>query len=449
MRQEKRKIIYLMRYSCLSIFLLFFIGNGLLYAQEPGEVVDDWSPPQLTAVSIISSNANTAYAKVGDTVWVYFTADEPVDPTAVNVKILGQAAALYRNKDNQTLSKYIVMDNRGAEGSVGFSISNYRDLSGNEGSTVSTVTNGSSITFDRTAPKISISSVEVTGGNVVPNYFNSTNTGIAITVPIDNDASIINSSFEIVAKVNGNDAGSLGSYTVASSDLGGNKTLQAKNNNDLGNFGEGNSITFYGIITDVAGNTTTSAESSFSIRVDKSAPKIGNKRIYSSSVDPTKAGLGDTVFVEFTASEKIDIVDATIGGRPIDGHEYLRDFTSRVWRRMTGADTEGVLSFSLAGGDVARNMIAATSTVFDGSKVEFSSAGLSILLTRITSNGSHGDTLSKPGDEISVEITADMPLIVNDATISGQTAAVVDLGENRYLFSIVVADQDQVGLAQF
>jgi len=438
-----------MRYSCLSIFLLFFIGNGLLYAQEPGEVVDDWSPPQLTAVSIISSNANTAYAKVGDTVWVYFTADEPVDPTAVNVKILGQAAALYRNKDNQTLSKYVVMDNRGAEGSVGFSISNYRDLSGNEGSTVRTVTNGSSITFDRTAPKISISSVEVTGGNVVPNYFNSTNTGIAITVPIDNDASIINSSFEIVAKVNGNDAGSLGSYTVASSDLGGNKTLQAKNNNDLGNFGEGNSITFYGIITDVAGNTTTSAESSFSIRVDKSAPKIGNKRIYSSSVDPTKAGLGDTVFVEFTASEKIDIVDATIGGQPIGGHEYLRDLTSRVWRRMTGADTEGVLSFSLAGGDVARNMSAATSTVFDGSKVEFSSAGLSILLTRITSNGSHGDTLSKPGDEISVEITADMPLIVNDATISGQTAAVVDLGENRYLFSIVVADQDQVGLAQF
>ena len=81
-----------MRYSCLSIFLLFLIGigNGLLYAQETGEVVDDWSPPQLTAVSIISNNANTAYAKVGDTVWVYFTADEPIDPATVNVKILGK-----------------------------------------------------------------------------------------------------------------------------------------------------------------------------------------------------------------------------------------------------------------------------------------------------------------------------------------------------------------------
>jgi len=172
MRQEKRKIIYLMRYSCLSIFLLFLIGigNGLLYAQETGEVVDDWSPPQLTAVSIISSNTNTAYAKVGDTVWVYFTADEPIDPATVNVKILGQEAALYRNKGNQTLSKYIVMDNNGAEGLIGFSISNYLDPAGNEGSTVSTVTNGSSITFDRTAPKITISGVNVTGGNVVPNY---------------------------------------------------------------------------------------------------------------------------------------------------------------------------------------------------------------------------------------------------------------------------------------
>ena len=407
-----------------SDILVFLIGKGSLYAQETGEAVDDWSPPELTAVSIISSNANTSYAKVGDTVWVYFTADEPIDPAGVKVNIQGQGAALYRNKDNQTLSKYIVMDSRGAEGLVGFSISNYRDSAGNEGSTVSAVTNGSTITFDRTEPNISISSIEVSGGNVVPNYFNSTNTGIAITVPIANDPSIINSSFEILAKVNGNDAGSLGSYIVASSDLGSNKTLPAKNNNDLGNFGDGNSITFYGKITDIAGNSATGDESSFSILVDKSGPKIGNKRIYSSNVDPAKAGLGDTVFVEFTASEKVTIVDATIGGQPIDGHEDLSDLTSRVWRLITGAGKEGILSFSLAGGDVAGNMSAATSTVFDGSKVEFSRGGLSILLTRITSNGSYGDTLSKPGDEITVEITSDMPLIVNTATISGETAAV-------------------------
>ena len=175
------------RYSLLIYFLLL-VPRGVLYAQEASEVVDDWSPPNLTAVSIISSNNNTAYAKAGDTVWVYFTADEPLDPTAVNVKILGQTAALYRNNGNQTLSKYIVMDNSGAEGLIGFSISNYRDAAGNEGSTVSTVTNGSTITFDRTAPKITMGSVNITGGNVVPNYFNNTNTGIAITVPIDNDA---------------------------------------------------------------------------------------------------------------------------------------------------------------------------------------------------------------------------------------------------------------------
>ena len=447
MRQEKRIMNYLIRW--LAIFLVFLLGKGSLYAQETDETVDDWSPPQLTAVSVISSNANTSYAKAGDTVWVYFTADEPIDPAGVKVNIQGQGAALYRNKDNQTLSNYIVMDNGGAEGLISFSISNYRDSAGNEGSTVSAVTNGSSIIFDRTEPNISISSIEVTGGNVVPNYFNSTNTGIAITVPIPNDPSIVNSSFEILAKANGNDAGSLGSYTVASSDLGSNKTLQAKNNNDLGNFGDGNSITFYGKITDIAGNSATGDESSFSILVDKSGPKIGNKRIYSSNVDPAKAGLGDTVFVEFTASEKVTIVDATIGGQPIDGHEDLSDLTSRVWRLITGAGKEGILSFSLAGGDVAGNMSAATSTVFDGSKVEFSRGGLSILLTRITSNGSYGDTLSKPGDEITVEITSDMPLIVNTATISGQTAAVQDLGENKYLFSVVVADQDQAGLAQF
>ena len=215
----RKEYFDLMRCYSLLICFLLILSGGVVYAQETAEVVDDWSPPQLTAVTIISSNSNTAYAKVGDTVWVYFTADEPIDPSTVNVKILGQAAALYRNKDNQTLSNYIVMDNNGAEGLIGFSISNYLDSAGNEGDPVSTVTNGSAVTFDRTAPKINISAVNITGGNVVPNYFNSTNTGIAITATIDNDASIINSSLEIVAKVNGKDAGSLGRYTIASSDL--------------------------------------------------------------------------------------------------------------------------------------------------------------------------------------------------------------------------------------
>ena len=442
------------RYSLLICFL-FLVAEGVLYAQDTspavdaGEVVDDWSPPQLTIVFIISSNANTGYAQVGDTVWVNFSADEPIDPTAVNVKISNQEAALYRNEGNQTFSKYIVMGAGDAEGVIGFRISNYSDPAGNEGSPVSTVTNASTVTFDRTAPTMIISKVTATGGIVTPNFFNKTNKGIAITVPIGNDASIINSSFEIFVKVNGKDAGSLGTYEIADNDIGRDKTVAAQNNSDLSTFGEGSRITFYGRMADVVGNTTTSEETGFSIRVDQTVPRIGNKRIYSSKADPTKAGLGDTVFVEFTASEGIDTVDATIGGQPIDGYEHVRDFTSRVWRRMTGADTEGVLPFTLAGGDTARNMTAPTSTVFDGSRVEFSPAGLSILLTRITSSSSYGDTLAKPGDAINVEIKTDSPLVLNTVTISGQTAAVNEMGDNRYLFSIVVADQDQVGLAQF
>ncbi len=442
------------RYSLLICFL-FLVAEGVLYAQDTspavdaGEVVDDWSPPQLTIVFIISSNANTGYAQVGDTVWVNFSADEPIDPTAVNVKISNQEAALYRNEGNQTFSKYIVMGAGDAEGVIGFRISNYSDPAGNEGSPVSTVTNASTVTFDRTAPTMIISKVTATGGIVTPNFFNKTNKGIAITVPIGNDASIINSSFEIFVKVNGKDAGSLGTYEIADNDIGRDKTVAAQNNSDLSTFGEGSRITFYGRMADVVGNTTTSEETGFSIRVDQTVPRIGNKRIYSSKAEPTKAGLGDTVFVEFTASEGIDTVDATIGGQPIDGYEHVRDFTSRVWRRMTGADTEGVLPFTLAGGDTARNMTAPTSTVFDGSRVEFSPAGLSILLTRITSSSSYGDTLAKPGDAINVEIKTDSPLVLNTVTISGQTAAVNEMGDNRYLFSIVVADQDQVGLAQF
>ena len=64
----------------IRLCFLFLVAEGVLYAQDTspavdaGEVVDDWSAPQLTIVFIISSNANTGYAQVGDTVWVNFSA---------------------------------------------------------------------------------------------------------------------------------------------------------------------------------------------------------------------------------------------------------------------------------------------------------------------------------------------------------------------------------------
>ena len=72
-----------MKLNSHLICFLFLLAGGVLYAQDPGEVVDDWSPPQRTEVSIVSSNANNNYAKPGDTVWVNFTADEPIDPLSL------------------------------------------------------------------------------------------------------------------------------------------------------------------------------------------------------------------------------------------------------------------------------------------------------------------------------------------------------------------------------
>ena len=131
------------------------------------------------------------------------------------------------------------------------------------------------------------------------------------------------------------------------------------------------------------------------LKIDTYAPTLEEKEIYSTNDDTTRAILGDTVYVEFEGQyEGIDTVDATIGGQPIDGYEHLNGFRSRGWRRMTGAETEGVLPFSISGGDTARNMSPTYTEVDDGSSVDFSSAGPEILFASIKSNNANGDTLA-------------------------------------------------------
>ncbi len=84
---------------------------------------------------------------------------------------------------------------------------------------------------------------------------------------------------------------------------------------------------------------------------------------------------------------------------------------------MTGAETEGVLPFSIAGGDTARNMSPIYTEDDVESSVDFSAAGPEILFASIKSNSAYGDTLARPGDVISVEIRTDMPILMDSAAV--------------------------------
>ena len=437
------------RITKFFIFLCL-IGVRDLHAQSATNQIP---APQLAEVSIKSSGYNNSLARAGDSVYVNFSVSEPVNPMGIRVEILGRDGAMSTNTAFQHFSYYIIVGDDTPEDIIGFTISNYMGFSGKTGEPVSEVTDGSSVTFVITKDiMMTISNVAATGGMVIPPFFNKTNKGIEITIPIPNDESVINSSITILSKVNGNETGPMGTVIIDSSSIGKDKIIAALDNTDLNplisSFQEGSEISFYGTVTDVMGNVTPISESVSKVIVDQSGPVIDSITIYSTNEIATKAVADDTVYVEFSVNEGIDTVGGMIGGNAIDGFEKIEGSRIRIWKKMMNNDREGIVAFMFAGGDKARNRGETITSVSDTSQVEFISAGLSILSVNISSNSSFSDTLFSIGDSVYVEIQMDGPMIINDAMINNRMASLVQLEEHRYIFSIVVGD-DTDSLANF
>ncbi|MFL3027710.1 MAG: DUF5683 domain-containing protein [Candidatus Neomarinimicrobiota bacterium] len=437
------------RITKFFIFLCL-IGVWDLHAQSATNQIP---APQLAEVSIKSSGYNNSLARAGDSVYVNFSVSEPVNPMGIRVEILGRDGAMSTNTAFQHFSYYIIVGDDTPEDIIGFTVSNYMGFSGKTGEPVSEVTDGSSVTFVITKDiMMTISNVVATGGMVIPPFFNKTNKGIEITIPIPNDESVINSSITILSKVNGNETGPMGTVIIDSSSIGKDKIIAALDNTDLNplisSFQEGSEISFYGTVTDVMGNVTPISESVSKVIVDQSGPVIDSITIYSTNEIATKAVADDTVYVEFSVNEGIDTVGGMIGGNAIDGFEKIEGSRIRIWKKMMNNDREGIVAFMFAGGDKARNRGETITSVSDTSQVEFISAGLSILSVNISSNSSFSDTLFSIGDSVYVEIQMDGPMIINDAMINNRMASLVQLEEHRYIFSIVVGD-DTDSLANF
>ena len=133
------------------------------------------------------------------------------------------------------------------------------------------------MTVDQTSPaSFQVGSVVTTGGTVVANYWNSTNTGIDITVPVASDSTLTGGSIQLKAKIDNEEYANLGSaYTIVADDLGKNKTISNTAavfealSSDVAN---GEVVTITAIIMDKAGNSTTGTASNTTITVDQALP---------------------------------------------------------------------------------------------------------------------------------------------------------------------------------
>ncbi len=124
--------------------------------------VDDISPPELTAVTIASNNANPGFATTGDVVTVTLTSDEPILAPTVTIGDTAATTVVGSGTDWQASRALTAAD---ADGVISFAIE-YVDVAGNEGFPVSTSTDSSRVTVDATAP--SLTAVTIASNNNNP-----------------------------------------------------------------------------------------------------------------------------------------------------------------------------------------------------------------------------------------------------------------------------------------
>ena len=132
-------------------------ANQAATASSTGVVLDT-TPPTFSPVTIASSNANPAWARLGDTVTVSFTVSEPIQTPSVT--LFGGSVALVNpsgivNPSGNNWTATATVSAATAQGTAAFSIA-ASDLAGNPSVVTTATTNGSSVKVDKTAPALNL-----------------------------------------------------------------------------------------------------------------------------------------------------------------------------------------------------------------------------------------------------------------------------------------------------
>ncbi len=252
----------------------------------------DGTVPTLSPVTIASNNTGTTLAKVGDVITLSFTSSEEIQTPTVT--IAGHpVSAIDGGSDNWTAT--YTMTNSDTEEAIAFTI-NYKDTAGNDGGEVTSVTNGSIVTFDKTPPAITLTSI---AGN---DYINNSEKGDVHIIGTAEADSTVNVSLTGGATVSGSGTATGGTYDIT---IDGTTLTEG-------------TITPSVTATDAAGNVSAAIISPTAIK-DVVAPTLTSKV-------PKADAIGIDTFADITVVFDEDIVISasnvvlkkTSDGIPID-----------------------------------------------------------------------------------------------------------------------------------
>ena len=368
-------------------------------------------------------------------------------PTAT---IMSQNASISTINSNQFRADYTTTATD-PEGDVQFEIL-FVDQAGNDGETVISTTNNSRVIFDRTAPTdFTVGIVTATGGNVVENAWNSTNTGLDVTVPVESDTTLKNGWIQVWTKVGNNAFEKLGdSTTIANSDVGTDKVISftSEQVEAITGFTEEDSIYIKAVMNDRPGNETVGTESSSRLLIDETPPSIISVSYESDFSDSSLATVGHVVTLTFETDVEIQTPSATISTQ----NAIISDLGSNRWSasyEMQEGDTEGVIPFQIDTlTDSKGNPTEGSSTTTDETEVTFDNTQPTINPVTILSNNPDTEW-AKVGDTVTVTFTGEETLTSQTATIVTQSATIADLGGQVYTAKYKMTESDPEGEITF
>jgi|GEM_PF-5161697 len=244
-------------------------------------ITADTTIPTLTAVSIASDNANSDWAKTGDTITVSITADEPITTPETNVTILGRSATLVPGCTFGACTSHsatLLLDGTESEGVAPLTI-DFRDRAFNLGAQVTATTDGSSVTIDNTAP--TAPSISIASNNVLDTTLAKTNDTITLSITVAD-----NLSANIFTGLTPTILGQPAMFNLT--------TVPTGTAVELARMTDGSEtsevVVPYGFdITDSAGNvasfSTTLTTDGSSVQFDRTDPVLRNVRINATSAD--------------------------------------------------------------------------------------------------------------------------------------------------------------------
>ena len=401
--------------------------NGTASTSDGSIVTFDNTKPTLNVVRIFSSNSDSTWARIGDTISIIFMADELL--TAQVANIFSESMIISDLGSEKYLAQY-EMTELDVEGQIEFEIL-VTDTVGITSDPITETTNSSLVIFDKTLPILNIvniqsnnennNSIAITGDDVILTFTPEEPLlpdSIIATIASEN-VTLVESgdSFVATLTLSGDEPGGILPFTIDFVDRASNRGIQVINSTD-------NSYVNHDIIP----------------------PEILTASMYSNNEDTTWSKLGDTVYIKFSANEALDNLDILIAGNI---SEYIDDGAAnyRGFHVMDGDDDEGVIDFNIDYTDLGGALGPSANATTDETIVRYDRTLPELTGVRVSSNNVMIDSAAI-GDIDSLFFTASE--VQRNVTVTIADSNVVPTQDISNFFGTrELIDSDPDGLVSF